>query len=327
MVARRHHYVPRCYLKGFSVPRKGKPQVHVFDKVLRKAFATAIDNVALERDFNTVKVDGLEPDAFEKAMASFEGELASSLERIIAAQSLENMDDRATLLNFITFLALRNPRQREMMRDFHERVAKRIMNVALATPERWAHQVKKATEAGYLKPNITITYEEMKKFVADGEYDVFVPTERHIQLEVGTFEKLLALIFRRGWILLKVPGDSGGFITSDHPVCLMTVGPRSPGVFTRPGYGLRNTEVLFPISSRLGLVGSFETEDDVAEINDQMLSDFNGAVAAHAERQVYSRDHQFKYSFKEGTQPRKASKLIDDRDFRAREEDDNDEDE
>jgi hypothetical protein len=142
MVARRHHYVPRCYLKGFSVPRKGKPQVQVFDKVLRKAFATAIDNVALERDFNTVKVDGLEPDAFEKAMASFEGELASSLERIIAAQSLENMDDRATLLNFITFLALRNPRQREMMRDFHERVAKQIMNVALATPERWAHQVK-----------------------------------------------------------------------------------------------------------------------------------------------------------------------------------------
>ena len=80
-----------------------------------------------------------------------------------------------------------NPRQREMMRDFHARVAKQIMNVALATPERWAHQVKKATEAGYLDPNITTTYEEMKKFVAEGNYTKTVPNERHIQLEVGTF--------------------------------------------------------------------------------------------------------------------------------------------
>ena len=80
-----------------------------------------------------------------------------------------------------------NPRQREMMRDFHARVAKQIMNVALATPERWAHQVKKATEAGYLDPNITTTYEEMKKFVAEGNYTITVPNERHIQLEVGTF--------------------------------------------------------------------------------------------------------------------------------------------
>jgi len=27
MVARRHHYVPRCYFKHFTVERKGKPQV------------------------------------------------------------------------------------------------------------------------------------------------------------------------------------------------------------------------------------------------------------------------------------------------------------
>jgi hypothetical protein len=74
-----------------------------------------------------------------------------------------------------------------MMRDFHARVAKQIVNVALATPERWAHQVKKATETGYLDPNITTTYEEMKKFVAEGNYTKTVPNERHIQLEVGTF--------------------------------------------------------------------------------------------------------------------------------------------
>ncbi len=82
-----------------------------------------------------------------------------------------------------------------------------------------------------------------------------------------------------------------------------------------PVYGLRNTEVLFPISPRLAVVGSFETENDESEIADQMVAEFNGAVAAYAERQVYSQDHHFRYSFKEGSEPRKASRLIRDPDF------------
>jgi hypothetical protein len=136
MVARRNHYVARCYLKAFSVQRKKKRQVQVFDKKTRQTFATATDNVALEGNFNTVEVEGLEPDFFEKAMAEFEGELAPALERIIGAQSLQNdADDYAMLLNFVTMLALRNPRQREMMRDFQERVTKQIMNVAISGKE------------------------------------------------------------------------------------------------------------------------------------------------------------------------------------------------
>ena len=107
MVARRHHYVPRCYLKAFSVERKSKRQVQVFDKKTRKTFLTATENVALERDFNTVEAGELEPDVFEKAVASFEGELAPALERIIATQSLQqDADDYAILLNFVTLLAL-----------------------------------------------------------------------------------------------------------------------------------------------------------------------------------------------------------------------------
>jgi hypothetical protein len=248
MVARRHHYVPLCYLKAFSVERKNKRQVQVFDKKTRKTFPTATDNVAVETNFNTVKVDGLEPDFFEKDMTKFEGELAPALGRIITAQSLQqDADDYATLLNFVTLLALRNPRQREMIRDFHERVAKQIMNVALSTPERWAHQVKKATVAGFLKADADTSYATMKKFVEVGNFSVAISNERQIALEASTFDKLLPHIFHRGWALLKAPRHSGGFITSDHPVCLTTVGGKQ-GIAYRPGYGLRNTEVLFPVS-------------------------------------------------------------------------------
>jgi hypothetical protein len=55
VTARRHHFVPQCYLKGFTVERKKRRQITVFDAKNRKVFTTAIDNVALERDFNRVE--------------------------------------------------------------------------------------------------------------------------------------------------------------------------------------------------------------------------------------------------------------------------------
>ena len=85
MIARRHHYVPRCYLKGFSVARKKRRQVVVFDCKSGKSFATATENIAVEKDFNRVEVEGHPPDVLEKAMSEFESEVASALERIIAA--------------------------------------------------------------------------------------------------------------------------------------------------------------------------------------------------------------------------------------------------
>jgi hypothetical protein len=57
MVARRHHYVPKCYLNAFAVPHKHKqkPELLAFDAVEGKCFRVAPDNVALETDFNTIR--------------------------------------------------------------------------------------------------------------------------------------------------------------------------------------------------------------------------------------------------------------------------------
>jgi hypothetical protein len=305
--ARRHHYVPRCYLKGFSTLRKANKQtIQVFDKKNGKAYPAAIENVAVERDFNTVHVEGLDPDALEKAAADFESELAPALGRIIESRSLEDPNDTGLLLNFIAWLATRNPRLRENVRDFHERIARQVMNLALATPQRWSNQKKKLNLS---EDQEAVTYEEMKAFVERKDYTVSVPTETHIQLEAGTFEKVLQTMFERKWVLLKAPKTSGGFITSDHPVCLTYSQPRGRIPI---GYGLRNTEVIFPISPGLAVVGAFELEHGEMEIDEGLTAQFNGTVAVFAERQVYSRDHHFHYSVDDSGRLRKASRLASD---------------
>jgi hypothetical protein len=312
MAARRHHYVSQCYLKAFSVQRKkSSPIVNVFDRQSRKVFECGIHKVALEGDFNRVEIEEHEPDAVERAMAEFESQLAPALAHIIEARSLENEEDRSYLLNFIGLLALRNPRQREIVRDFQERVAKTILGIVLATPERWESQVKRAKAAGFIDPNANTNYDAMKQFAEKG-YTVEVANERLIRLEFNTFDKILPLIFRRGWVLVKAPEDSGGFVTSDHPFCLTWSEPR---VHRRIGLGLKNTEIVFPLSPRLAVVGAFELQDGEHEASADLVAEMNGTIIAFAERQVYARDQNFTYSFEAGEAAHKASRLINDQRF------------
>jgi hypothetical protein len=315
MVARRHHYVPKLYLKAFAVPRKGKSQTIVFDRTKREQFSTAIDNVAAERDFNRVELEGVAPDVFENAMAAVEGELSPAIERIGATGSFRDNDDRASFLNLVGLLHLRNPRFRETMRDFHEQLAKATMSIVLATPERWAYQVRKATEAGYLRPDANTDYETMKEFVSRDEYTVDLSTGGHVAREMGAFDNILPYLFKRGWVLVKAPKDSGGFVTSDHPSCLMwSERPKAPGI-NPPGLGLPGTEIVFPVSPRIAAIGSFELEDGSSEVDAATVAAINGTVIAFAELQVYARDLRFTYSPGKDVQPRKASRLISDAKF------------
>lgn len=316
MGARRHHFVSQCYLKSFAVPRKGQPQTTVFDGLTRKTYRTGIGNVGAERDFNRVEVDGQDPNILEDALAKFEGELGPALGRIIAVSSLANTDDRAALLNFMCLLALRNPRLRETMRNAQEQTARKLMDLVLSSKEMYEAELKRAREDGFATGVGHVPYEEMKQFFEDGQFKIEVPTERHIQQEIGLFDKILPLFFRRGWLLLQAPQNSAGFITSDHPVCLMWSDPSRRGRFYGPGLGLPGTEVIFPISPGLAMIGAFELKDDEREVADEVVAAVNGAIATYAERQVYARDSNFHYQTQSSAPPRKANKLLGDQIFK-----------
>lgn len=324
MTAKRHHYVPRCYLKNFAVIRKkGRYQVQVFDRTSGKAFAAAIENVAVEKDFNRIEIEGIQPDTFESAMSKIEGEVAPALCRTIEAATFCSDDDRALILNLVGLLALRNPRWRESVRDFHERVAKAIMDISLSSKERWETEHRKAKEAGYLDSDPKVTYEEMKKFVDDGQFKVTVPTERHIELEMGGLEAVLPHLFERKWIFLKASKDSGGFITCDHPVRLIWSNRGMRNGFYGPGFGLRGTEVIFVLSSSVAIVGAFELSDGSRQVSDDFVAGINGHMIGAALRQVYARDMNFRYELLREEGIRKASKLTSDKRFiRKRQEED-----
>jgi hypothetical protein len=310
MTARIHHYVPQCYLRGFA--NAATSRLYVVDGAARRIFETTPRNVAAERDFNRIDAEGFALDALEADVAGFEGELASALERIIKKRSFKDPDDRLVILNFIALLAIRNPRHRATFSGFEDGMLKMMAELMVATPERWASQVKQGKEAGIFSDDMDLDYETMKAFVGKGDYRFVTPRMRHIQMELSNFDAVLPYICERKWSLLKARSGTRGFITSDHPVCLMWADPKKRMGFHGPGLGMTGTNLLFPLSSDLALFGRFEGEESERDVDDFVIAGFNTVVITYAERQAYARDDGFLYTRQIHEAPRRGTDLLSD---------------
>jgi Protein of unknown function (DUF4238) len=254
--ARAHHFVSQCYLRGFTRNGGKKSQLFVIDLERHKTFETLPANVAHVRDFN--RVEGLPAGALENALGKFETDATKALRKIGANRSLDDTDAWNVVLNLAALFAVRHPLHRENVRRFTERISKISMEIALATPERWASQMRQARAAGAIGSELDVPYEEMRDFVHQGEYTVSVPTARHVESEFRSHDAVLRCLVARHWTLYVAKAGAGHFFTCDDPVVLVH-SDGSPSTMTRPvGYGLTGTTVFFPINRELFASGTFE---------------------------------------------------------------------
>lgn len=234
---RKHHFVPQFYLRGFVGK---KDQLFVIDRSSRKTFRTAPKNVAAERDFNRIDVEGMDPNAIEKALAEFEGNVAPALERVKTAKSLANKEDRDAVIHLICALAIRNPRQRAAINDFIGELAQRVAEVGLETKERWEGQVAQMKAAGIWDDSSNVSYEDMKKFIEERRYKVKVAKELNVAMEIEEHGRLLQNLGKRKWQILVANEASGGFVTTDVPVCITWSDSQDHGILS-PGFGVLRT--------------------------------------------------------------------------------------
>jgi hypothetical protein len=184
------------------------------------------------------------------------------------------------------------------------------MEMVLRSKESYDAHLRRTRDSGSVLPEVS--YEDMKRMFDAGGFEATVNREYHIQQEFHLFETVLPLIFKRGWHLLRAPSSSAGFITSDHPFALSWSNQKMRNGPYAPGLGLRETEIVFPLSSRLAVVGAFELRDAESDVSDEMVASINGATVANALRQVYARDRNFTYLMQYNEPDRKGSRLIDD---------------
>ena len=294
--ARHHHYIPQFYLAGFTNPEKKTPKLCVLDIIERNQFETSPRNVGAQRDFNRVDVPGLAIDAVEQSLSQFEGQAAAVLKGIRANHLLPRTDeDFSVLMYFVALLHVRNPQHRDALNSTMNRLAKVVMDLTLATPERWETSIAKLKEQGKDIPDVS--YEDMKKHVDEERSTVEVATGYHVALELNTLNSILPYLFARTWSLLIAPDKNTFFVCSDCPVRLVWNKPMNG---YPPGLAHRNTEVTIPLGNYVALVGAYEGKSRTIEVNAQTVAEVNMRTISTAERQIYSAG-DFKFMMNDGS--------------------------
>lgn len=307
--ARNHHWVPQCYLKGFARSPSKKAQLHVVDKHSRQSFVANPRNVASARDFNRISADGVSPNYIEERYAEFEGKVARALQRMWEQRQWSDAADLNLVLNLVALLSARHPRMRENVRDFHERVIKKMMHLTVATPERYEASFGRTENGCDVAPDTHVDYLGMKDLIDGEKYSIQMSTTGHVENELALLDTILPLLGGREWFMMRAGPDSGGFVTSDHPVSLIWSEQRDRGFFNSPGFGMKGTEVVFTVSHDLAIVGTFEGPAGVRDITKDQVALVNGIVVAHSDRQIYSRDDKFVYLASDG-QIRRGADLL-----------------
>ncbi len=311
----KQHYIPQCYLRWFGTPRKKEHYVAVFDRKKKKSYRCNVKDVACQNYFNRLLLDGMDPDELEFAMGEFETGLAGALERINAARTLENEDDRAYLISLIGLTALRNPGMRIQIRGLAQDIANLSLAARLQTKDAYDASIEAAKAAGALRVDYNVTYEEMKGAFESGSFRIEMDNNAMVSNELQLLDHVLPLLFRRGWHLLRAPEGSRGFITSDRPFYLTWSDPSMRNGPIAPGLALAGTDIYFPISPKLAVVGAFNVGNTVEDVDDRRVAVCNSAMADGAERQVYARDHKFSYARTAIEPQRKGNQLISDKRF------------
>lgn len=293
--SRNHHYIPQGYLRGFGWKRGKHHVVVVHDFQGKTTYETNTRNVCAQRDFMRFEIKDRKPDWLEQEFGKLESKAVAAVHEVVKTGVLtsENKND---ILNLMALLAVRSPEQRENMRDFQARVAEGVMDLMLEKKEHWESQTKEMEEKTG-KPSL-VTYEKAKEFHERGEYTIEVARERHIQTEIALYNSVLQLLGQRKWTLYMVPGDYGEFITTSRPVVIAYIDPGKVPAYMRysPGFGLRDTEVYFPLTKHALLVGRWDGEEKtispanqpfVGVMNSQMIQHSYGLVLSSARQVLY----------------------------------------
>jgi hypothetical protein len=170
----------------------------------RAQFRVPTKKVGGELYFNLINVKGIDPFAVEKALSEMEGIVAPALERVKAARSHANEQDRSAVMNLIAAVTLRNPRQRATIGEIVNQAGQRMLAAGLETRGRYDEYVSAMKAEG---TPVGETYEEMKEMVRTTPGTFKATQDFNILIELQSYDRLVRLHEARRWQMLVASDD------------------------------------------------------------------------------------------------------------------------
>lgn len=288
-LARRHHFLPQGYLAGFTDTGRKNGWLHAVDLATNRSFRTKPLNVAVEKDFKRIDLDGCSPDAIESALGPLENQAIQAIRRVVESQNFPDERDHNWILNLISLLAAQNPTARRKLNIARKIEAKRKLEHLVSSPAIWSHYKDSARRAGEELP-YEVEYSRALEFVKDHGYSIEFSSEGTLRAEFANQDSILMSLGRRTWSVLLTPPTGPFFITSDHPFSVVL----KPGAQGTPHIDNPDTEFLFPLSRTTAFIGVYDSElKPVVHLASKAIAIMNSRTVHHADRRLFLPDRRF----------------------------------
>jgi hypothetical protein len=239
MSAKKHHYVPKFYLRKYATDAG---QISTVRLPGGRWYTSSITDTGSENRFYTIPQNTVNPESLEEAFGEIENAAAPVLRDIELGGWPLSLDDRVAVAAFVTMQALRGPDQRRLMNSLQVEVLDRESRyVAEHGATQWfADHGVHADEK--------LAAEAWRLLIRADEPFVEIDAAFHAGQIAKQAETVLPHLLARRWHLVKF--DVPSLITSDAPVSLNDVRDGRPGP-----WGLLNAPTIsFPLSRRMALL-------------------------------------------------------------------------
>lgn len=275
---KKHHYVPKSYLAGFTPSGQVEDALWVHRD--GKSRQSKPEACAFEREYyaRTEAREGYSD--LENWLAGVEGAGIKVIRDLAAGDSLPTGENLAHLLDFVAIMSTRGPNTRERFDEFVSEVSRKYLIIAKHC-EAWNKGEKPAHSS------TTPTEEEISKFKQaelGPDYKLF-PFLQGVEV----VRKCLA---ERQWAVWKTAENAARLITTDNPVIIDWMFPKAARDL--PGHGHRHTMLSMPLTKRLLLVGCHEAAMDVqVPVPIEIVACQNGLRLFRARHEAYSCEPDF----------------------------------
>lgn len=244
MTTRKQHYVPRAYLKYFSINEKNSFSTYVLDKN-GKIFKTNIENIACERDFYEIKNPTIEvfkePNYIEKTFSNnYENKIPDVFNKLIAISKLANNESvilyKSLKIEISKLIVVQLFRTKKGL-SYFDSIVNDYKNNTIASIMPYEK---------YFTPKIVEQINEIKnnnQFFKDAEFEELFSDD--------LMNLLTNILCNKTWCLYKnINTRNCQFITSDHPVVSFNRFSESFELKDN-GVGRIGTYIYYPIASDL----------------------------------------------------------------------------
>jgi hypothetical protein len=271
---RRHHYVPQCWLAGFTDSGEKDGRLYVTDLARRKQWQASPNTAGHIRDFYRLSDDQLDPVIVEKGFAEIEGGVAPILRSLDRERRGPGVEEFSVLLPFIALQWARVPSFRPMAFKVLNDVTRDKLATDLKSKETWRRALARA---GMSEDDPGAAYESMMEYYRDGQFSLSVQTEWYIKQTFTSLDHILPTLRSRPWQTAISP--SGGFIGSDNPVVLD--GPKGKM------RGFKNAEIIAYSLSKHVFLYSIIDQEGPDVVTRKYIAHLNRLLLVRAE-QVFS---------------------------------------